>query len=332
MTSDKINIKIPQKSDMGRAEELFNTFYMFCTGEKRYTPEAVLAEWERPRFSLNDDARVVIDDDGKWIAYAAVLNTESPYAENIIVFRIDPDYLGRGIGSSLTDWAESKAKENISKAPEKSKVILRASNFMKMESSSSFLRERDFGLSRYYFRMNMNMPSKSTTVSLDPAICIETFSKRKNLKEIIDCTEDCFVDHWGWWRMPDDELWEDWNHQIKTNPFHDPDLWFLAMDEDKLVGLCLADTGMDNDPDTAYIDMICVRKEYRKKGIASYLLQITNSELEKRKKKAVKLHVDGSSLTGATRVYEKAGFQVDQTRMMFEKTIREGGEYRSRID
>ena len=326
---NNLSIQIPQKTDSDKAAELFNTFYFFCTGENRYIPESVLAEWEQPRFSLTEDARIIIDNDKKWLAYVAVLNTESPYAENIIVYRVNPDYLECGIGTVLTDWAEKKAKENISKAPPESKVIVRSSNFLKMDSASDFLYEREFSLSRYYFRMKMDLSTVQIQIPAMPGIRIETFTKRKNLKEIIDCTEDCFLDHWGWWRMPDDELWEDWNHQIKSNPYHDSELWFLAMDEDKLVGLCLADFGMNNAPDTAYIDMICVRKEYRKKGIASYLLQLTNSELVKRNKKAVALHVDGSSLTGATRVYGNVGFQIDQTRMMFEKIIRDGEEYRS---
>ena len=329
---DNLKIQIPQKNDNSKAAELFNTFYFFCTGKNRYTPESVLADWERPRFSLADDARIIIDKNGKWVAYAAVLNMEPPYSENVITFRIDPDYLNCGIGSELTNWAEKKAHENISKAPPKSKVLLRASNFLKMDSSSNFLKDHGFSLGRYYFRMMMKLPTKQNQITSLPGITIETFSERKNLKEIIDCTEDCFLDHWGWWRMPDDELWEDWNHQIKSNPYHDPDLWFLAMDGDKLIGLCLTDSGIINNPDTGYIDMICVQKEYRKKGIASLLLQLTNSELIKRNKKAVALHVDGSSLTGATRVYEKVGFRVDQTRMMFEKIIRSGEEYRSQTE
>jgi mycothiol synthase len=330
---DETVLQIPLKKDVDKAADLFNNFYYFCTGENRYTPESVLAEWEQPRFLLKDDARIITDDSNtNWVAYVAVLNTEPPYSENVIVFRINPDYLDCGIGSVLTKWAEKKAHENISKAPAESKVLVRASNFLKMDSSLHFLQNLGFSLSRYYFRMKMDLPAERDQCTLMPGITIETFTERKNLKEIIDCTEDCFLDHWGWWRMPDDELWEDWNHSIKSNPYHDSNLWFLAMDGDKLIGLCLADSGIINKPDTAYIDMICIQKEYRKKGIASYLLQLTNSELQKRNKKAVTLHVDGSSLTGATRVYEKAGFQVDQTRMMFEKIIREGEEYRSQTD
>jgi len=101
---DSLSIQTPQKTDTEKAAALFNTFYYYCTGENRYTPKSVLSEWEQPRFSLTDDARIIIDKRGKWIAYAAVLNTESPYSENIIVFRIDPDYLNYGIGTVLTDW------------------------------------------------------------------------------------------------------------------------------------------------------------------------------------------------------------------------------------
>ena len=187
---DNLRIEIPQKKDNHKAAELFNTFYFFCTAENRYTPESVIIEWEQPRFSLKDDARIIIDKNGKWLAYVAVLNTESPYTENIIVFRIHPDYLNCGIGSVLTNWAEKKAQENISKAPVQSKVLVRASNFLKMESSSFFLKNLGFSLSRYYFRMIMELPEQQNKITLIPEIRIDTFSNRKNLKEIIECTEE----------------------------------------------------------------------------------------------------------------------------------------------
>jgi len=327
MTSnDNYRLIIPHKNNNNEAAALFNKYFQYCTGENKYTPDSVLATWEEPRFDLEEEARIVVDEEGKWIAYGAVFNTEPPYAESIIVFRIDPDYLNRGVGTLITDWAEQKALENIKKAPPKSQVVLRGSNFMKMESSSDFMVSRGFSLNRYYFRMAQSLPASQALPKQPEGIRIEPFTLRQNLKELIDCSEECMLDHWNWWTMPDDELWEDWNHRIKSNPHHDPANWLLAMDGENLIGLCLTDSGTPGDPESAYIELLCIKKEYRKRGIASYLLGLALSESMKRKKKRITLHVDGSSLTGATRVYEQAGFKVDQTRMMFNKIIREGQE------
>ncbi len=89
-SNGNFNIEIAEKDDNEKAVVLFNKFYYFCTGENRYTSDSVLAEWNQPRFSLTDDVRVAIDNKGNWIAYVAVLNTESPYSESIIEYRIDP--------------------------------------------------------------------------------------------------------------------------------------------------------------------------------------------------------------------------------------------------
>ena len=47
-------------------------------------------------------------------------------------------------------------------------------------------------------------------------------------------------------------------------------------------------------------------------------------EFWKRGRKQVALYVDASSLTGATRLYEKAGMKPVETWMNYHKIIREG--------
>ncbi|MFP4378673.1 MAG: GNAT family N-acetyltransferase [Spirochaetales bacterium] len=61
-------------------------------------------------------------------------------------------------------------------------------------------------------------------------------------------------------------------------------------------------------------------------GLGTMLLRHGFAEAHKRGKRGVRLNVDGSSLTGANRMYEKAGMYVSHVFTAFEKEIRPGVE------
>ena len=80
----------------------------------------------------------------------------------------------------------------------------------------------------------------------------------------------------------------------------------------------------DGDPAFAWIDDLGVLRPWRRRGIALALLHQVFVELHQRGRYKVGLGVDGESLTGATRLYEKAGMRVFQQIDAYEKELRPG--------
>jgi ribosomal protein S18 acetylase RimI-like enzyme len=78
------------------------------------------------------------------------------------------------------------------------------------------------------------------------------------------------------------------------------------------------------DPDLGYVNTLGVVRPWRRRGVALALLHHSFRELAERGKRRVALGVDGSSLTGAVRLYEKAGMHIARERVMFEKELRPG--------
>ena len=93
--------------------------------------------------------------------------------------------------------------------------------------------------------------------------------------------------------------------------------------------MSLCANGMVHDENIGYLDSVCVRKEFRKKGIASSLLKHSFKELKKAGKNKAYLHVDADSLTGATKLYEGAGMKTNQFSIIMEKIIQKGKSYRT---
>ena len=115
-------------------------------------------------------------------------------------------------------------------------------------------------------------------------------------------------------------------------PDFEPHLWFLAVEDggdesrraSKSPGFSLCHSHATNDPDAAYVMELAVRRPWRRQGVALALLHHTFRTFQAMGIDKVSLGVDASSLTGATRLYEKAGMHVSERWDLQEKILRDG--------
>jgi mycothiol synthase len=121
---------------------------------------------------------------------------------------------------------------------------------------------------------------------------------------------------------------ERWQHFMDHNPDLDPALWFMALDGDEVAGVSLCYAKSHDDPKLGWVGTLGVCRPWRKRGLGLVLLQHSFGELYRRGQCKVGLGVDADSLTGATRLYLKAGMQPDPkyTYYFYEKELRPGIE------
>ena len=74
----------------------------------------------------------------------------------------------------------------------------------------------------------------------------------------------------------------------------------------------------------AYVSQVAIVPQFRKRGLAEAMLLHCFGEFWRRGRHVITLFVDASSLTGATRLYEKVGMRPDRTWANFQKVLREG--------
>ena len=99
----------------------------------------------------------------------------------------------------------------------------------------------------------------------------------------------------------------------------DPGLWFLAVEENEIVGVAL--NIYAHETNTGWVDHLSVRPAWRNKGIGKSLLLHTFGEFYQRHVQRVKLSVDSNSLTGAPRLYESVGMKTIQRYRIYEKEL-----------
>jgi mycothiol synthase len=295
------------------------------TGEPEWDPNHLRVDWQSPTFSLETDTRAVVSPEGRIVAYADVWD-EAPHVRLYSMGRVHPDYRGQGIGSGLADWVARRGRQSIAQAPEGARVAL----FQFLESadtvSQGFLREHGFRLVRYFNRMIIAMDAPPPEPAVLHDIQIRTYLRGAEEEAVLLAVRDAFQDHWGYvaGRLEDDL--QEWTHWIESNPDHDPSLWFLAMSNGDIAGVSLCAPKTYEDPEMGWVDTLGVRRPWRRQGVALALLHHSFGEFYRRGVRKVGLGVDAESLTGATRLYTKAGMHLQRQSVCYEKELRPGQE------
>jgi mycothiol synthase len=134
------------------------------------------------------------------------------------------------------------------------------------------------------------------------------------LREFHAVKEAAFADHWA--HTP--EPFEAWLTPRQAHPDHDPGLWLVARDGERVVGVAECSRQFGG----GFVGALAVLREARGRGIGEALLRCAFAELARRGERVVRLGVDASNPTGATRLYERVGMRVTAEYAVFEKSLR----------
>jgi mycothiol synthase len=322
----------PTMEDAERAADLANSYYEYAVGERPIEAENLRTAWTSPGFDLPSSARAVVDSANRWVGFANLWNAAAPHVEPGVTLWTHPDLPGLPAGDiakTLATWAETRAREDLSKAPEDAEVVLGMEIPEAYKETNSFLEDHGFKVNRLFFRMIRDLTPPLPAGEIPAGYRLETHADRDSLIDIVHCLEKSFVDHYGYVAMDTAERLKRWEHGIQGNRHYDPTMWYLALAGDTIAGICLCDPTTTEDPRMGYVAVLGVTREHRKKGLGSALLRHAFLEMAKRGQERVSLGVDGESLTGATRIYENVGMTRDQTYYYLEKLLRPGKSYRT---
>ncbi|MFQ6102209.1 MAG: GNAT family N-acetyltransferase [Anaerolineae bacterium] len=309
--------------DVEAVVELLNACSIEQIGRPRVEVDEIRTDWQQPTFNLETDTLVVFAPDGKLAGHAALWDS-GPHVRIFVAGDVHPEYKGQGIGTSLCQWAEERARQAVSKAPEGARVVLMQEKLSTNEPARALLREQGYQLVRHGFRMVIEMNGLPPEPIVPAGLTIRTFARERDARAVVQAVREAFQDHWGYVEQPFEEEYQEWVHWMDNDPRYDPSLWFLAVDGEEIAGLSLCCPRTVEDPEMGWVDALGVRRPWRRRGLALALLHHSFGELYRRGKRKVGLGVDAQSLTGATRLYKKAGMHVDRRYDTYENELRPG--------
>jgi mycothiol synthase len=235
---------------------------------------------------------------------------------------VHPGAEGRGIGTWLTRWIEDRARNRLHLAPDGARVALEFGSSADYAPAIELLTHEGYVPARYFLRMTIDLDGSARTKPAWPhGISVRTHVTGEDDVAVYEAVEESFSDHWGHTREP----YERWRaHTVERKEWFAPELWFLAMSGDEIAGVALC----SDYPDLGqgWVNTVGVRRPWRRTGVALALLHHAFAEFHRRGRATALLGVDAQSLTGATRVYEKAGMRTKHRFALFSKELRAGIE------
>ncbi|MFN8377734.1 MAG: GNAT family N-acetyltransferase [Anaerolineae bacterium] len=302
---------------------LIHSNTLAISGEIDESLKELLEEWADPDLDLARDSRVVFAPDGRLIAYALLWN------KNRLALPILEIYLHASEWDTdtvtepgLLAWAEARTWENVGDIPPELRIAVRTYCDSREERFLKLVEAEGYSAIRHSFRMGITFEGPPEPGTWPEGFVLRVAEKDTDMMPVFDALRDAWRDHFGYIEAPYDEAMVSWKHHW-TEQFA-PGLWLLAMDGDTVAGMCINYPRFGEDETIGFVEIVGVRRAYRRRGVAEALLRRSFAALYAAGKTSACLYVDGKSLTGATRLYERVGMSVTSRYILNEKELRPG--------
>jgi mycothiol synthase len=305
--------------DAARIEALLNLCSQHDLGEIRLETGELQREWQAPNFSVAESTYALFAADEP-IAYAELWDIEPPYVRARGGLAVHPAWRGRGIEAHLLAWLIETSKRNLARAPQTARVVLGMSADSRLSERCAFYEQYGFRHVRSYYQMRLDMDAPPPEPKLPEGITLRTFRKGQDERATFEAFDEAFRDHFG----HIGGQFASFEHYALNNPLADFSMWYLAMAGEQIAGICLCSKYIPEDPAMGWVEDLAVRRPYRKRGLGLALLHTAFGEFYRRGYRRVGLAVDSQNLTGALRLYERAGMRPERTWLRYHLVLREG--------
>ena len=262
----------------------------------------------RPDFDPYNDAFVVLDEDQSMVDHARLDLKNAPrqsrfYAHTVV----HPDWRDEAIEELLLEQLWSTAQERrrtLGSKPVQFRTYCVAHQGKRISLFESFgLRPVRYDLHMVFHPLdNLRMPR------FDAGIQVRPYARGRDDDSALETMNESFADVMDFAKATLEEL----RHWIESSAFREA-LSPVALDGQNMVGLCLCTVSegrgrmlgrMDG-----YVDTLCVRREYRRRGLGSALLLTSLQAFKRAGLESATLDTNTENPTEAIRLYEQAGFR-----------------------
>ena len=236
---------------------------------------------------------------------------------------VHPDWRKKGIGTQAQKWLEERALEvSLQHAPETPKFY----NYYAQKNQKDKIemaKERGFKEERFFFEMDRDLSKPISEPKLPENLEVRPV-KEEHYRKIWDASDEAFRDHWGYVESTEQD-YERWLNSISKLDELNPKLWKIAWDGDQVAGMVLnmifEEENMILNIKKGWADPICVRRPWRKKGLATALINESLIMFKEMGLDFGALGVDTNNLNGALGVYKNCGFETVNTFVIFRKPL-----------
>ncbi len=298
--------------DLGAVVQLLTASDLADSGEPQWSEESLRAFWQADDVHVERDTWIVVAPNEELAGYAA-LRRSGPGRMRSFLSML-PAYRGSGIEpyllKQIETWVLHQGAEVFAEAQVKIVIQMRGRN----REGRKALEEAGYSLARSFSIMEIILDRPFPNPQWAEGIVVRPFIPEQDEHAVYTVDEEIATDERDHRPMTFEE-WKSW-YYLDQEQF-DPTLWFLAAAGNELVGVALNRFARDK----GEILHLGVRRSWRHKGLGMALLLHTFATLMQRNVSTISLSVDTQSLTGANRLYERAGMSVTDQYHTYEKHV-----------
>jgi mycothiol synthase len=263
--------------------------------------------------------------DGQIVGYVDIRVFRSIPVRPSMYGYVRPAYRSQGIASWLLAWARQRAEGFVAFCPPEARVTL--TGYTSLEDGRQLLLDHGYTQTRQSYMMELEFDGKPQPMpTLPDGFRFQSMAEGATLREIAYLYQETFRDHRGSLDEPLEAAMKRLEGIFAAHADFDPAMVVRVLDGDTPAGVVIATPSDNGDQQTAYIHTLGVISAYRKRGLGMALLQLGFHLASERGKKGLVLGVDAASLTGAVRLYERAGMKIRHIFHVLELEIRPGVE------
>jgi mycothiol synthase len=309
-----LQMRPPVLADLEAMVALATTCELAYYGESDETLEDMRTLWNSPTFNMAEQCRLVFDSAGRLIC--AAYFREQTHIRYGISLDVLPGCENDELRVYLMDLGEAWARQDMLKAPEEARIFQRDWVAAKDTPARAWYGVHpEFTEIRRFWEMQIELDAAPAIPAWPAGVELRPFDIERDTRAVFEADDAIFQDHWG--SLPAD--YPTWRHWTVEREDFDPDLWFIAWSGDEVAGISLC-----RDGEKGWVDTLGVTRPWRGKGLGLALLHHSFGEFYRRGRRRAGLGVDAASLTGATRLYERAGMHVAHESVVYEKELRAG--------
>ena len=324
---DTMTIQLPagftarpaQPDDLNAIVALMNAVTTVTGGKPDFTLEAERRYWDAGDVQLGTDTLLIHSSDGQLMGSAQFIE-ETPPTPCDVDSWVHPACQEPLIGEALLKWIDQRAAQALARAPQHLSVTL---DHIYVYTGDRAARQRleaaGYRSERVFRRMTIDLNTPPPAPRLPDGITIRSFRRGAEERPVYEAWEEAQADEWGHESIPYDK----WLYYfIDAEPDFDPEAWFLAVEGETIVGYALCRWDRAGEPKSSTVRYLAVRRPWRRRGIALALLHAAFGAMYRRGKRGAGLGVDATSLTGADRLYERAGMHMAFETLRYQKVVR----------
>jgi len=236
-----------------------------------------------------------------------------------------PEWRHKGIGSTLLRFNETRLQQIARQLKDSGQLAAGTpcvlDNFTGEAETEriSLLEKNAYRPVRYSFEMVRPNLEDIPELPLPDGVQVREV-KLEHMRLIWEASNEAFRDHWGY--IPDP--WENYE-QMMSDPDFDPSLFRVAWQDDQVAGMVLNFINKDENAkygrQRGYTENICVRRPWRRQGLAKALIARSLMVIKERGMAEAALGVDTENTSGALNLYKSMGYQVVKKGTIYRKSM-----------